>query len=73
VDLFVVPVYQFGRFSDTLGFVLEDSVQKFQILLAAKTTEFRVRPEVQDWLSVAEILPFLSGLDTASLYSARRS
>jgi len=66
VDLFVVPVYQFGRFPDALGFGLEDSVQEFQILLAEETTEFRVRSEIQDWLSVADVFPFLSGLDAAS-------
>ena len=39
MDLLVVPVYEFGRLADTLRFVLEDRLQKLQILLAEEPTE----------------------------------
>jgi len=66
VDLLVVPVHQLGCRSDTLGFVLEDCLQEFRMLLAEEATEFRVRTDVQDWLTVIEVHSRLCGLDAAS-------
>ena len=45
---------------------LEDRLQEFQILLAQETAEFRVRPEVQHWLTVVKFFSPLSSLDAAS-------
>ena len=65
VNLSAVPVHQFGCLSDTLGFVLEDCLQEFQILLAAEATEVRVRTDVRDWLTFIQGHSLLCGLDAA--------
>jgi hypothetical protein len=52
VYLLVISVHQFGCLADALGFVLEDRIQEFQILLAGRPTEFRVGPDVPSSVTV---------------------